>query len=163
MDWSALFGLQVPWIEKIVRPFVVYLFLMLAFRIAGKRELGAMTPFDLVVLLTISNVLQNAMIGNDNSLSGGLLGAVALLTANGLVARLVLRSARLERFLFGQPTPLIENGRVLTDNMRSEAMTWSELRRAIREHELDPETDLPQIRRALLEEDGKVTIVRNVR
>jgi uncharacterized membrane protein YcaP (DUF421 family) len=162
MDWSALFALQVPWIEKILRPFVVYLFLMLAFRIAGKRELGAMSPFDLVVLLTISNVLQNAMIGNDNSLSGGLLGAVALLTANGVVARLVLRSTWLERFLFGQPTPLIENGQVLAKNMHHEAMTWAELRRAIREHELDPETDLPQIRRALLELDGKVTIMRNV-
>lgn len=162
MHWSALFGLEVPWIEKIVRPFVVYVFLMLAFRIAGKRELGAMTPFDLVVLLTISNVLQNAMIGNDNSLSGGLLGAVALLTANGVVARLVLRSTRLERSLFGHPTPLIENGRVLMDNMRREAMTWSELQRAIREHELDAETDLPEIRRALLEVDGKVTIVRNM-
>ena len=162
MHWSALFGLEVPWIEKVVRPFVVYVFLMLAFRIAGKRELGAMTPFDLVVLLTISNVLQNAMIGNDNSLSGGLLGAVALLTANGVVARLVLRSTWLERWLFGHPTPLIENGRVLTENMRREAMTWSELQRAIREHELDAETDLPEIRRALLEVDGKVTIVRDV-
>ena len=163
MDWSVLLRPEVPWAEKILRPFVIYLFLLLAFRLAGKRELGAMTPFDLVVLLTISNVLQNAMIGADNSLTGGILGGVALLTANGLVARLMLRYPALERLLFGQPTPLIENGKVLEENMRREVMTWAELQRSIRKHELDPETDLPVIRWALLEQDGTVSIMRRPR
>ena len=160
MDWTAVLRPEIPWLEKIVRPFVVYLFLLAAFRLAGKRELGQMTPFDLVVLLTISNVLQNAMIGPDNSLGGGILGAVALLLANGLVARLMLRSPKFERWAMGQPTPLIEEGRVLRDNMRREVMTMAELERAIRKHELDPATDLVLIRRALLEQDGSVSILR---
>jgi uncharacterized membrane protein YcaP (DUF421 family) len=160
MDWTAVLRPEISWIEKIVRPFVVYLFLLAAFRLAGKRELGAMTAFDLVVLLTISNVLQNAMIGKDDSLGGGILGAVALLTANGLLARLMVRAPKLERFLFGEPTALIEGGRILRDNMRREVMTTAELERAIRKHELDPETDLVLIRRALLEQDGSVSILR---
>ena len=163
MDWSVLLRPEVPWVEKILRPFVIYFFLLLAFRIAGKRELGALTPFDLVVLLTISNVLQNAMIGPDDSLSGGILGGVALLAMNGLVARLMLRYPALERLLVGQPTPLVEDGKVLAANMRREVMTRAELERAIRKHDLDPETDLPQIRRALLEQDGTVSIVRRTR
>jgi uncharacterized membrane protein YcaP (DUF421 family) len=160
MDWTAVLRPEIPWIEKLVRPCVVYIFLLVAFRLAGKRELGQMTAFDLVVLLTVSNVLQNAMIGADNSLGGGILGAVALLSANGLVARLLLRAPRLERWVLGQPTPLIEDGRILRKNMRHEVMTMSELERAIRKHDLDPATDLVLIRRALLEQDGSVTIMR---
>jgi uncharacterized membrane protein YcaP (DUF421 family) len=163
MDWSAVLRPEIPWLEKIIRPFLVYLFLLLAFRLAGKRELGAMTPFDLVVLLTISNVLQNAMIGPDNSLTGGILGAVALLTANGLLARLMLRAPKLERFLFGAPTTLIEKGQILRDNMRREVMTMAELERAIRKHDLDPENDLGVIHRAILEQDGTVSILRQAR
>ncbi|MCL4396562.1 MAG: hypothetical protein M1482_17455, partial [Chloroflexi bacterium] len=83
--------------EKIVRPVVVYLFLLIAFRAAGKRELGQMTPFDLIVLLTISNVLQNAMIGNDNSLGGGIIGALTLFFLNGVIARATFRFPRLAR------------------------------------------------------------------
>ncbi len=146
--------------EKIVRPLVVYFFLLIAFRIAGKRELGQMTPFDLIVLLTISNVLQNAMIGPDNSLTGGLIGGVTLLVANGLVGRLALHVPKLAQILEGKPTVLIEDGRIITRNLRREVMTRTELERAIRKHDLDPETDLPLIKRALLEQDGTVTIIR---
>jgi len=150
---------EVQVLEKIVRPLIVYFFLLLMFRIAGKRELGQMTPFDLVVLLTISNVLQNAMIGADNSLSGGLIGGLTLFIANGLVGRLTLRFPGMARLLEGRPTLLIEDGRILTKNLRREVMTKAELERAVRKHDLDPETDLPLIRRALLEEDGSVTII----
>jgi len=150
---------EVQVLEKIVRPLVVYFFLLLMFRIAGKRELGQMTPFDLVVLLTISNVLQNAMIGADNSLSGGLIGGLTLFIANGLVGRLTLRFPGMARLLEGRPTLLIEDGRILTKNLRREVMTKAELERAVRKHDLDPETDLPLIRRALLEQDGSVTII----
>jgi uncharacterized membrane protein YcaP (DUF421 family) len=146
-------------LEKIVRPLVVYFFLLLMFRIAGKRELGQMTPFDLIVLLTISNVLQNAMIGPDNSLTGGLIGGLALFCANGLLSRLALRFPSLGRLFEGMPTLLIEDGHILTRNLRREVMTRSELERAIRKHDLDPETDLPLIKRALLEQDGTVTII----
>lgn len=158
MDWTALLP-QISILEKILRPLVVYLFLLLAFRLTGKRELGQMTPFDLIVLLTISNVLQNAMIGPDDSLGGGLIGALSLLIANGVVSRLSFRFPWLERALEGEPTPLVENGQVLHENLRREVITWTELARAIRKHGLDPRNDLPRIQLALLEEDGTVTIV----
>jgi len=157
MNWSLV--PEIPVLEKIVRPLVVYVFLLTAFRITGKRELGQMTPFDLIVLLTISNVLQNAMIGPDNSLGGGLIGALTLLAANGVMARLAYRFPRLARIVQGTPTVLIEDGRILTQNLKREVMTQAELERAIREHDLDPNTDLPSVKRALLETDGKVTIV----
>jgi uncharacterized membrane protein YcaP (DUF421 family) len=150
---------EVQILEKVLRPLVVYFFLLVAFRIAGKRELGQMTPFDLIVLLTISNVLQNAMIGPDNSLTGGILGGLTLLVANGLVGRLTLYSPRIAMLLEGEPTPLIEDGQILTRNLRREVMTRSELERAIRKHGLEPEADLPRIKRALLEQDGTVTII----
>ena len=148
---------QIP--EKVLRPFVVYFFLLVAFRLAGKRELGQITPFDLIILLTISNVLQNAMIGPDNSLTGGIIGGLTLFVANGLVGRLTLYSPRIAMLLEGKPTPLIENGRILTRDLRREVMTRSELERAIRKHGLEPEADLPRIKRALLEQDGTVTII----
>src|SRR5512146_2093159 len=94
-------------VEKIVRPAIVYAFLLIAFRIAGKRELGQLTPFDMIILLTISNVLQNAMIGPDTSLSGGLIGAVTLFVVNGIVSRLAFRFPRLAEWLDGTPTVLI--------------------------------------------------------
>ncbi len=143
--------------EKIIRPVVVYAFLLIAFRLAGKRELGQMTPFDLIILLTISNVLQNAMIGNDNSLGGGLIGGLTLFTVNGLVSRLAARWDWLARLLEDQPTTLIENGRILEQNLRREVMTLEELQRSLRRHDLGWE-DLVLIRRALLEADGSVTI-----
>jgi uncharacterized membrane protein YcaP (DUF421 family) len=118
-----------------------------------------MTPLDLIVLLTISNVLQNAMIGPDNSLTGGLIGGLALFCANGLIGRLTLHFPGLARLFEGKPTVLIEDGKVLTKSLRREVMTRAELERAIRKHELDPETDLPLIKRALLEQDGTVTII----
>lgn len=85
---------DIPVLEKVIRSAVVYLFLLAAFRLAGKRQLGQMTPFDLVVLLIISNVVQNALIGNDNSLGGGLLGATVILLVNALVAWLTFRHKR---------------------------------------------------------------------
>jgi uncharacterized membrane protein YcaP (DUF421 family) len=150
---------EVQILEKIVRPLVVYFFLLIAFRIVGKRELGQMTPFDLIVLLTISNVLQNAMIGPDNSLTGGLIGGLTLFCANGLIGRLTLYFPSLAHLLEGKPTVLIEDGRILPRNLRREVMTKGELERAIRKHDLDPESDLSLIKRALLEQDGTVTII----
>ena len=148
---------EIPILEKIIRPIIVYAFLLIAFRLAGKRELGQMTPFDLIILLTISNVLQNAMIGSDNSLGGGLIGGLTLFVVNGVLSRLVYRFPRLAEWLSGGPTVLIENGRIVEPNMRREVMTLEELQRSLRHHNLGWE-DVTQIRRALLELDGTVTI-----
>ncbi len=143
--------------EKILRPALVYAFLLIAFRIAGKRELGEFTPFDLIVLLTISNVLQNAMIGPDNSLGGGLIGAGTVFVVNGVIARLAYRFPRLGAWIQGEPTTLIDNGEILHDNMRHELMTLEELQRSLRRHDLGWE-DITRIRRARLESDGTLTI-----
>jgi uncharacterized membrane protein YcaP (DUF421 family) len=148
---------EIAVLEKIIRPMVVYLFLLLAFRLAGKRELGQMTPFDLIVLLTISNVLQNAMIGPDNSLGGGLIGALTLLFLNGILSRATFRFPRLAHVLEGSPTVLIDNGKVVEPNLAREVMTVAELQRALRKHELDW-TDLGRVERAWLELDGSVTV-----
>src|SRR5713226_4833082 len=106
--------------EKVLRSFAVYAFLLVAFRITGKRQLGQLTPFDLVVLLVISNVVQNALIGNDNSLGGGLLGAAVILVLNALVAWLTFRYKWMERVLEHTPTIIVRHGQVIRENLRRE-------------------------------------------
>src|SRR5512141_852996 len=108
--WSNMFVLGLPILEKMIRPVLVYLFLIVGLRIAGKRELAQLNPFDLVVLLTLSNTVQNAIIGNDNSVTGGLIGAATLLVINALVVRFTYRSDRLEKIVEGSEDVLIDNG-----------------------------------------------------
>src|SRR5712692_3361994 len=112
MTWfsSEMLTLSVPVAEKIARPVVVSGFLVVCLRVFGKRELAQLNPFDLVVLLSLSNTVQNAIIGNDNSLTGGLIGALALLAMNYLVVRFLFRHRRLDEILEGEPTLLIEHG-----------------------------------------------------
>ncbi len=148
---------EISVLEKVIRPLIVYAFLLIAFRLAGKREVGQMTPFDLIVLLTISNVLQNAMIGADNSLGGGLVGAITLFVLNGLLARATSRWPRLARAVEGEPATLVENGRIVQPTLRREVMTLEELQRALRKHDLGWE-DVSQIQSAQLELDGTVTV-----
>src|SRR5512138_2793793 len=102
--WNDMFVLMVPLLEKILRPAIVYVFLVILLRIFGKRELAQLNPFDLVVLLSLSNTVQNAIIGNDNSISGGLVGAFTLLALNYIVVRFLFRHRRLDQLLEGQPT-----------------------------------------------------------
>jgi uncharacterized membrane protein YcaP (DUF421 family) len=109
------------------RPAVVYLFLVVLLRIFGKRELAQLNPFDLVVLLSLSNTVQNAIIGNDNSLTGGLIGAVTLLGLNYLVVRFLFRHRRLDQLLEGEPTVLIDKGKILEKNLAAELLSRSEL------------------------------------
>jgi len=152
-------GILIPDIsiaEKVVRSVVVYGFLLIAFRLSGKRQLGQMTPFDLVVLLIISNVVQNAVIGNDNSLGGGLIGATTILLVNGAVAYVGFRFPRADRVLEHSPTLLVRNGRIIRANLRREALTRRDLRGALRHHGI---ISLREIRYAFLEEDGHVSVV----
>src|SRR4029077_18995859 len=106
---SDMFVLTLPVAEKVLRPIVVYVFLIVGLRIAGKREMAQLNPFDLVVLLTISNTVQNAIIGDDSSLTGAFIGAATLLALNYAVVRLVRRSRRLQRMLEGRPDVLIRD------------------------------------------------------
>jgi len=121
------FHLGVPVIEKMLRPIIVYAFLVAALRVFGKRELAQLNPFDLVVLLLLSNTVQNAIIGDDNSVTGGLTGAFTLLAVNYLVVRFLFRHRRLDQVVEGSPTVLIENGRVNTRALAKELLTESEL------------------------------------
>src|ERR1700690_973820 len=111
--WADMFVLAIPVAEKILRPVVVYLFLVVGLRLAGKRELAQLNPFDLVVLLTLSNTVQNAIIGDDNSVTGGVVGAATLLLVNYLVVRFLFRHEELDRLVEGEATVLIEHGRIL--------------------------------------------------
>lgn len=125
--WSDIFALAVPVFEKILRPVIVYAALIVLLRIFGKRELAQLNPFDLVVLLSLSNTVQNAIIGNDNSVTGGLIGAISLLLVNYFVVRYLFRHRRLDQVIEGKPTVLIDQGRVLRKNLCRELMTNSEL------------------------------------
>src|SRR6267143_5423008 len=109
--WTHMFALNLPLAEKILRPAIVYAFLVILLRVFGKRELAQLNPFDLVVLLSLSNTVQNAIIGNDNSVTGGLIGAFSLLLTNYLVVRFLLRHRRIDQILEGSPSVLIEKGR----------------------------------------------------
>lgn len=152
----ALLSPEIPVGEKVVRSVVIYLFLLIAFRLTGKRQVGQLTPFDLVVLLIISNVVQNALIGNDNSLGGGLIGATVLLALNRAVIELSYRWKRARRLLESAPTLLIHNGRILHDNLRRERITVDDLLAAIRRSGVaDPE----QVRVAILEDNGSISVV----
>ncbi|HKQ76306.1 MAG TPA: YetF domain-containing protein [Blastocatellia bacterium] len=125
--WRDMFQLSLPVAEKILRAVIVYLFLVVLLRIFGKRELAQLNPFDLVVLLSLANTVQNAIIGDDNSVTGGLIGAFALLAANYLVVRFIFKHRRLDQFLEGEPTTLIERGRIRQDGLAKELLTESEL------------------------------------
>ena len=125
-----LFVPQIPLLEKAMRSLLVFVFLVVALRLGGKRELGQINVLDLAVLLLVSNALQNAMIGADNSLIGGVAGASTLFAANYVFVRVVTRSRRASRILEGAPTVLLEHGRLLPRALRSEAITEDELRSA---------------------------------
>ena len=122
-----MFRLTLPVAEKMLRPAIVYLFLVIALRIFGKRELAQLNPFDLVVLLSLSNTVQNAIIGEDNTLIGGLIGAFTLLSVNYIVVRFLFKHRRLDQVLEGKPTTLIDRGKLIRRNLARELMTHSEL------------------------------------
>ncbi|MFI5397935.1 MAG: DUF421 domain-containing protein [Candidatus Binatia bacterium] len=148
---------DLPVLEKIVRAAAVYVFLLVGLRLTGKRQMGQMSSFDLVVLLIISNVLQNAMIGNDNSVLGGFIGAATILALNYGVARLVVSRRGMERLVEGAPTLLIHNGKVIEPNLRRELLTRDELMAALRRQGI---LAVEEVHVALLEETGAITAVR---
>jgi uncharacterized membrane protein YcaP (DUF421 family) len=125
--FQHMFELPLPFIEKVLRPVVVYIALIVLLRIFGKRELAQLNPFDLVVLLSLSNAVQNAIIGDDNSVTGGVIGACALLAINWLVVKAAFRSRRLDFLLEGRATILIRNGQIDRKALARESMTREEL------------------------------------
>ena len=154
--WHDMFHLGVPVAEKVLRPVVVYAFLVVGLRLAGKRELAQLNPFDLVVLLTLSNTVQNAIIGDDNSVTGGLLGAATLLGVNALVVRFLYRHEQLERLVEGEPDVLIENGKIRFDRLKTELITLPELESAAHKQGF---ASLDEVDRAVLEPGGTVSFI----
>src|SRR2546429_8617886 len=145
---NEMFSLSVPILEKFVRPIIVYVFLVIALRVFGKRELAQLNPFDLVVLLSLSNTVQNAIIGNDNSLSGGLVGALALLAMNYLVVRFLFNHRRLDEIFEGEPTTLIEKGSIVKDALAKELLTRAELSTVLHRQGFDK---LEEVEKCVLE------------
>ena len=129
---TDMFTLTLPVLEKILRPILVYAFLVIGLRLAGKRELAQLNPFDLVVLLTLSNTVQNAIIGNDTSLTGGLIGAATLLIVNYMVVRFLYGHRKLDEAVEGHPDLLIEHGVVNPEVLKQDLITEEELAVAAR-------------------------------
>lgn len=152
--WTDMFVLALPVAEKILRPIVVYVFLVIGLRLAGKRELAQLNPFDLVVLLTLSNTVQNAIIGDDNSVTGGVIGAATLLLVNYLVVRLLFRHEKLDRLVEGEATVLIEHGRILDDKLTKEVLSIEELEAAAHKQGFG---DLREVDRATLDPSGTIS------
>jgi uncharacterized membrane protein YcaP (DUF421 family) len=159
MDWSwfsDMFFLGLPWIEKIIRPVIVYFFLIVGLRLAGKRELAQLNPFDLVVLLTLSNTVQNAIIGNDNSVTGGVIGAATLLLVNYLVVRFLYNHRKLDEVVEGKADQLIYRGRLVKAVMERELITVAELEAAARKQGI---AALADVETATLEPGGAISFI----
>jgi uncharacterized membrane protein YcaP (DUF421 family) len=148
---ADMFVLSLPIVEKILRPIVVYIFLIVGLRLAGRRELAQLNPFDLVVLLTISNTVQNAIIGEDNSVTGGIIGAATLLIVNYGVVKFLYSHENVDRLIEGDQCVLIENGVLNADRLKLELITRSELETAAHKQGFG---SLDEIDRAVLDPGG---------
>lgn len=156
MGASSMFHLGTPLWEIVVRTVVVYLVVLFGLRLFGKRQLGQMSIGDLVMILLIANAVQNAMVGTDTSLLGGLVAAATLLIVNVLVVRSISRSALGEKLFEGEPTLLIKDGAYLERSIRHEGLAVEEVDTAIREHGIET---VAGVRVAYLEPDGTISVV----
>lgn len=153
--FHEMFHVPIPILEKILRPILVYLALILLLRVFGKRELAQLNPFDLVVLLSLSNTVQNAIIGDDNSLSGGIIGAITLLSVNWLVVRILYSSNKLSRVLGGVERTLITDGRVDNYALKKELISSEELLSVIHRQGFE---EFHDVSRCVLEPNGSFFI-----
>ena len=149
--FDSMFHLPLPILEKLARPVIVYLVLVGLLRLFGKRELAQLNPFDLVVLLSLSNTVQNAIIGDDNSVTGGIIGAFGLLAINWLVVRVLFRAPKLNRILEGRSDTLIRDGQLDKDAMGREALSREELLSVIHRQGFE---GFHQVRKCVLEPNG---------
>jgi len=151
-----MFTMSVPWWELIVRSLLVYAALILLLRVSGKRQVGQLAPFDLVLLLVLSNAVQNSMNGGDNSLIGGLVSAVTLIGANYVVGRATFKSKRLEAIIEGRPQIIVHNGKVFEDVMAKAQLTHHELQAALRQSGCACVED---VQSAVLENNGSISVL----
>lgn len=149
-----MFHLPLPIVEKMLRPIVVYFAIVVLLRVFGKRELAQLNPFDLVVLLTLSNTVQNAIIGEDNSITGGIIGAATLLLVNYLVVRFLFRHQKLDSLVEGEATVLIEHGRILEDRLTKEMLSLQDLEAAAHKQGFG---ELREVDHATLDPSGTIS------
>jgi uncharacterized membrane protein YcaP (DUF421 family) len=154
--WTNMFVLGVPLAEKMLRPIIVYVFLIVGLRLSGKRELAQLNPFDLIVLLTLSNTVQNAIIGNDNSVTGGIIGAASLLAVNYLVVRFLYDHRKIDQLVEGSPDILVEDGKIYEHKLKRELITKEELAAAARKQGFET---LSEVRQCVLEPGGTLTFI----
>jgi uncharacterized membrane protein YcaP (DUF421 family) len=154
--WKDMFVMGLPLLEKILRPVIVYIFLVISLRLSGKRELVQLNPFDLVVLLTLSNTVQNAIIGEDNSVLGGLIGATSLLLTNYLVVRFLYDHRKIDQIVEGSADVLIENGKLRTQHLKKELITMAQLEAAARKQGF---ASLREVEQCILEPGGTLTFL----
>jgi len=147
----SMFHMPLPILEKILRPVIVYLCLIAFLRLFGKRELAQLNPFDLVVLLSLSNTVQNAIIGDDNSVSGGIIGAFALLAINWLLMRVLYKAPKMTAALQGSATTLVKDGKVLEDALKEETLTHEELISVLNKNGFNDPSDVAE---CVLEPNG---------
>jgi len=153
--WQSMFGFQIPATEKILRTLGVYLGLAVIMRLAGKRQLAQLNSFDLIVMLLLSNVVQNAVIGPDNSLTGGLLGAVVLVGFNAVLERIATATQRGTAIMEGTPTTLVKDGRFVEGKVRRTGLRDAEVVSALRHQGANT---LRDVRRARLEPGGSISV-----
>jgi uncharacterized membrane protein YcaP (DUF421 family) len=153
--WNDIFALGVPFGEKLIRPLLVYGFLVLALRVGGKRELAQLTTLDFIVLLAVANAVQNGIIGNDDSVTGAVLGATMLFVLNGALAWVLYRHLRLRRLVAGRPTVLVSDGAVDERALRHERLSPDDLLCAVQEVGARTFTE---VERATLEPNGRLVV-----
>ena len=151
-----MWQMTVTWWELILRSGVVYVFLLVLLRITGKRQVGQLAPFDLVLLLVLSNAVQNSMNGGDNSLVGGLISAATLVGLNKVVGDLTYRNKKLEAIIEGRPQVLVHNGMLFQDVMEKAKLTHHELNSALRQAGCEC---VEEVHSAILENNGAISVV----
>ena len=155
MSTKTMWTMTVPWWELIVRSMIIYVFLLVLIRVTGKRQVGQLAPFDLILLLVLSNAVQNAMNGGDNSVQAGLISALTLVTLNYGIGYATYRSKRLEALIEGRPQVLIHNGELYKDVMEQERLTQHELDAALRRQGV---SNISHVRMAMIENNGEITV-----
>ncbi|MBK8793491.1 MAG: DUF421 domain-containing protein [Holophaga sp.] len=155
----SLWHMAQPWWEFVLRGVLIYGFLLVAFRLTGKRQVGQLAPFDLVLLLVVSNAVQNSMNAGDNSVSAGLILVTTLVGLNAGLGWLSFRSKKAESLLEGVPVILIHNGKVMEPVLKTEHITRHELLSALRQEGL---SETSQVHLALLETNGHITVIPRV-
>jgi uncharacterized membrane protein YcaP (DUF421 family) len=151
-----MWNLSLVWWEFVLRGIIIYVFLIVLLRLTGKRQVGQLAPFDLVLLLVLSNAVQNAMNGGDNSVIGGMISAVTLVGVNWIVGVLTYRSKKLEALVEGRPEVLIRDGKLFQQTLEKAKLTHHELMTALREAGC---ASIDDVRAALLENDGSISVI----